>query len=213
MRKILIVVVFLALSGLVAKAQTPRIELFTGFSYGQFNPGGFLVGSSNGIGRHFSSPGLEATAQYNFNRWVGVFADVSGYGSTGDVDALVALHFRNFNYFVGPQLTARNVGPFNVFVRGLVGASYARTSVPNFDINGNQSGTLSTKSTRMAYGFGGGVDLNATKHIGLRLLQVDYLRNSFTNCSSADSPGGLCATTPAGRQNNFRVAAGFDWRF
>src|SRR5208282_785223 len=88
MRKLLVAIALLAIVGASAKAQEPKVELFTGFSYGQFNPGGLLTESDNGLGRHFSMPGLEATGEYNFTSHLGVVADVSGYGGTGDVDSL-----------------------------------------------------------------------------------------------------------------------------
>lgn len=208
MRKLLIALAFFVLSGVAAKAQTPRIELFTGLSYGQFNPGGSLTQSFNGIGRHFSMPGVEATPQFNLSRWFGIVGDISAYGGTGDVDQFPE-HLRFYNYLAGPQLTARG-GPFNVFVRGLAGTSHARVSLNNSGL------TASATMNRIAYGFGGGIDLNATKHIALRLVQVDYLKNSFTNCLPND-PAGQCTPSTGnirtGRQNNLRAAAGFEWRF
>ncbi|HXL21006.1 MAG TPA: outer membrane beta-barrel protein [Candidatus Dormibacteraeota bacterium] len=213
MRKFFLVVAVLALSGVAAKAQTPRVELFTGLSYGQFNPGGLLSESASGVGRHFSMPGFEVTPQFNFSKWFGVVADVSAYGGTSDVDQS-AEHARFYNYLVGPQLTARNIGPFNVFVRGLVGTSHSHIT-----FTGGGSFNDANKQTRLAYGFGGGIDLNASKHIALRLIQIDLIRNAFTNCPPADPDFGSCATstnttiTKPGRQNNARIAAGFEWRF
>jgi opacity protein-like surface antigen len=209
MRKFFLAVAVLALSGFAAQAQTPRVELFTGLSYGQFNPGGLLTDGTNGLGRHFSMPGFEATPQFNFSKWLGVVADVSVYGGTADVE-LVPEHARFYNYLAGPQLTARNIGPFNVFVRGLVGTSHARVSAAGFD-NNNMPTTFTTKETRLAYGFGGGIDLNASKHIALRLVQVDFLRNNFTSCDSQCNVTGAIAIVH--RQNNARIAAGFEWRF
>jgi|SRR5271154_732619 len=222
MRKILVLIVFLALSGVAAKAQEPRVELFTGLSYGQFNPGDFLTDGGNPNGRHFSVPGVEITPQFNFSKWFGIVGDISAYGGTGDIDDAFPEHLRFYNYLVGPQLTARHVGPINVFVRGLVGVSHARVSATQFDQNNNTS-TLSASQNRLAYGFGGGIDLNATKHIALRLVQVDFIRNSFTNCpadtqtvgpcAALDSGGNVITVTKSGRQNNIRVAIGFNWRF
>src|SRR5580692_1739890 len=127
MRNLLVAIALLAVTGVSTMAQTPKVELFTGLSYGQFNPGGLLTDSESGVGRHFSMPGLEATGEYNFTSHLGVVADVSGYGGTGDVDSL-ADHLRDYNYLFGPQWTQRHLGPFDVFVRGLVGTSHARVS-------------------------------------------------------------------------------------
>ncbi len=218
MRKFLVAVVFLALSGLAAKAQTPRLELFTGLSYGQFNPGGLLIGAANGtgaggLGRHFSMPGIEMTPQLNFSRWFGVIADVSAYGGTADIDSF-ATHARFYNYLVGPQLTARHAGPFNVFVRGLVGITHARTQATGAGPTPGSPSPITTRN-RIAYGVGGGIDLNASKHIALRLIQIDFLRNSFTNCNQALPTDFLSCQqgTKPGQQNNFRAAVGLEWRF
>jgi opacity protein-like surface antigen len=219
MRKFFLAVAVLALSGVAAQAQTPRVELFTGLSYGQFNPGGFLTENSSGKGRYFSMPGFEATPQFNFSKWFGIVGDVSFYGGSNDIDhASIVGHVRIYNYLAGPQLTARDIGPFNIFVRGLVGTSHARIKIPIFDNNGNPA-TFEDKQTRLAYGFGGGIDLNASKHIALRLIQIDLIRNSFIDCPPADPNFGFCATstnttiTKPGRQNNVRIATGFEWRF
>ncbi|MGB2643849.1 MAG: outer membrane beta-barrel protein [Candidatus Acidiferrum sp.] len=213
MRKLLVTIALLALAGGSANAQTPKVELFTGLSYGQFNPGGLLSDSTNGIGRHFSVPGLEATGEYNFTSHIGVIADVSGYGGTADVDSF-ADHLRDYNYLFGPQLTQRHLGPFDVFVRGLVGTSRARVSFNDASgaftcPSGLTTATCVQTETRFAYGAGGGIDLNATQHIGLRLIQVDYVRNTFSDCASNQS---ACAPQ-TGRQENLRIAAGFNWRF
>src|SRR5580692_4548237 len=122
MRNLLVAIALLAVTGVSTMAQTPKVELFTGLSYGQFNPGGLLTDSESGVGRHFSMPGLEATGEYNFTSHLGFVADVSGYGGTGDVDSL-ADHLRVYNYLFGPQLTQRHIGPFSVFVRALAGTS------------------------------------------------------------------------------------------
>jgi opacity protein-like surface antigen len=213
MRKLLVAVALLAITGVSAKAQTPKVELFTGLSYGQFNPGGLLTDSDSGLGRHFAMPGLEATGEYNFTSRLGFVADVSGYGGTGDVDSL-ADHLRDYNYLFGPQWTERHLGPFDVFVRGLVGTSHARVSFNNSAggfacPNGQTGATCENTENRFAYGAGGGIDLNASKHIALRLVQIDYIRNSFADC---EANGTSCAVL-SGRQDNFRIAAGFNWRF
>jgi opacity protein-like surface antigen len=213
MRKFFIAVALLAITGAGARAQTPTVEVFTGFSYGQFNPGGLLTDNLNGVGRHFAMPGLEGTAEYNFTSHLGFVADISGYGGTGDVDTF-ANHLRDYNYLFGPQFTQRHLGPFDVFVRGLVGTSHAHVSFNNaagtFTCpDGETTTTCSQTENRFAYGAGGGIDLNATKHIALRLVQIDYVRNTFTDCETSAT---TCAPE-TGRQNNFRIAAGFNWKF
>jgi hypothetical protein len=213
MRKLLVAIALLAFTGVCANAQTPKVEVFTGLSYGQFNPGGLLTDGVNGVGRHFSMPGLEISGEYNFTSHIGFVADISGYGGTGDVDGF-ADHLRQYNYLFGPQFTQRHLGPFDVFARGLIGTSNARVSFNNsagtFTCqNGQVNNTCTETMNRFAYGAGGGIDLNATRHIGLRLIQIDYLRNAFSNCSSTASG----CVVQQGRQDNFRIAAGFNWRF
>jgi len=103
MRNLLVLFALLAIAGQSAMAQTPKVELFTGLSYGQFNPGGLLTDSDSGLGRHFAMPGLEATGEFNFTSHLGFVADVSGYGGTGDVDSL-ADHLRAIQMHVSRKL-------------------------------------------------------------------------------------------------------------
>lgn len=215
MRKFLLVVGVLALCGAGARAQ--RIEVFTGLSYGQFNPGANLSESIAQFGRHFSMPGVEASGQLNLHSYLGVVADVSFYGGTGDIGGNFADHARIYNYLAGPQVTARHIGPFNVFVRGLAGSTHARVSFTNTGggtcPSGQSTPTCFTKETRFAWGVGGGIDLNASSHISLRLVQIDYLRNAFTNCVGGFNQTTSSCAAQAGRQDNYRAAAGFVWHF
>lgn len=213
MRKLLVVLGFLTLFGATAQAQTPRVELFTGFSYGQFDPGGKVTFGIQGTGRHFAMPGLEATGQFNLSRSFGVVADVSGYGGTAELSQFPE-HLRYYNILFGPQITARDLGPFNIFVRGLVGSSNARISYVHTDPNtGANLGTTRVTQTKLTYGLGGGIDLNASKHIALRLIQIDYLRGAYDNCTPASASAQVSCVPVSSNQNNFRVAAGFNWRF
>lgn len=221
MRKFLLAMGVLALCAAGARAQ--RIEVFTGLSYGQFNPGANLTQSIAEFGRHFSMPGVEASGQLNLHSYLGVVADVSFYGGTGDIGGAFADHARIYNYLAGPQVTARHIGPFNVFVRGLAGTTHAQVSFTNTGFipgggggtcaNGQSTPNCTQKETRFAWGAGGGIDLNASDHISLRLIQIDYLRNAFTNCVGGFNQTTSSCAAQAGRQDNYRAAAGFVWHF
>lgn len=100
------------------------------------------------------------------------------------------VHFDSYNFLVGPVASNR-FADTTVFVHALAGANLIRTS-------GSGLNTLSDTSFAMA--FGGGFDINATRHVSVRPIEIDYL---FTK--HGDAPNNV--------QNNVRVSAGFVFRF
>jgi len=58
--------------------------------------------------------------------------------------------------------------------------------------------------------FGGGLDLGLTKHIALRLAQVDYVRSQLSSFDALST--GLFGNL-GGHQNDLRYSAGIVFRF
>jgi opacity protein-like surface antigen len=156
----------------------PRVEVFGGYSYLHFKPEGASALNLN--------YGWNGEAQFNVNRLIGFEADVSGHYST----PVTGVHFDSYNFLVGPVASNRFAGA-TVFVHALAGANRISTSATGLS-------TLSDTSFAMA--FGGGLDINATRHVSVRPIQIDYL---FTK--HGDAPNNV--------QNNIRVSAGFVFRF
>jgi len=176
-----------------------RATVFGGYSY--------LRNGSNGFN------GWEGQGTFNFNRYLGVTADVSGASLTPfSFSALGASAFtyqRLTNYLFGPTVTAE-VGRSAVFAHALFGEAHsslgAGLTVPI--IGGISTGLTSANAFAMA--FGGGVDIGLTRHLAIRAVQVDYLRTQF---SATDALTTGLSSSLGNRQNSFRYSAGIVFRF
>ena len=176
-----------------------RATIFGGYSY--------LRNSSNGFG------GWEGQGTFNFNRYLGVTADVSGTSVTpfgfSALGFSAGTYQRLNNYLFGPTITA-NLGRSAVFVHALFGEAHsslgAGVSVPI--IGGISTGLTSANAFAMA--FGGGIDIGLTRHLAIRAVQVDYLRTQF-NATDALTTG--LSSSLGNRQNSFRYSSGIVFRF
>lgn len=139
--------IFVWSSAALAQENTPKVDIFTGYSW--YQPGG----SVNGIGLTSNNTGGIGSFAYNFSKYVA--GEVSGSGHSGD---------NNNSYFIGagPRFTARNP-QFQPFIHALVGYQHMA-----FDPIGQSNGGVAIKA-------GGGFDMPIWKHIGIRLLEADYL--------------------------------------
>ena len=200
MRKLSMFVFFLTV-GLAAQAQdTPRVEIFTGYSFVSasfpFSPDP-TAGDTRG-----SLHGWDLTATVNANRWLGIAGDFGGYyGSptktelfkpancvlcTGNVDA--TLH-NIYTFAGGPQVSAR-AEKMTVFGHVLLGGAHVRA-----DFSG-VAGSATVSKTDFTVIVGGGFDLGFSHHLAFR-VQPDYFRTQILDRS----------------QNNFRLSAGVVFRF
>jgi opacity protein-like surface antigen len=171
---------FLSLCGGVAHAQeTPKLDVFAGYSYIRENPG-------PRSGDSFSLNGGSASVTYHIKDWIGGVADFGGYHN-GDilgtgVDGTLS------TYLFGPRVSYRSYKHFTPFGEALFGAAHAGASIAG--------GTLGSHNA-FAMAIGGGVDYRLTNRFSLRPLQVDYLLTRF-------SEGSLNNQT----QNNLRASTG-----
>lgn len=157
----------------------PKWELFGGYSF--FHPGadvhgvlpeGLLPVSS----RLEANPrGAGVSLTYNFNRWLGWTADISGNlnsGESGVADRIDDTAF--YNLSMGPKLTFRS-HRFSPFLEALAGDH--RLSPDAFHpIN------------KLGFMFGGGLDVNVARHVALRLIRADYVLSSYRYGPSATTP-------------------------
>jgi len=182
----------------IASAQD-KVEVFGGYSYLRFNPG-------NGVNAANFNGGSGSIA-YNVLPWVGVVADIGGYhwggSSSEDITGGTAV-----SYLFGPK-ASYHAGPIVPFVQALFGGVHGSLSGTKCVSEGSrvrpegcttESGTVSDDVFGMA--LGGGVDWNATPHIGVRLVQAEYVLTKF-NANFAGSTS----------QNNVRVSAGVTFRW
>ncbi len=176
-----------------------RAVVFGGYSY--------LRNGSNGFN------GWEGQGTFNFNRYLGVTADVSGSilspfsFATSGFSASTYQHVTN--YLFGPTVTA-GFGRSAVFAHALFGAAHsslgAGVNVPI--IGGISTGLTSANAFAMA--FGGGIDIGMTRHFAIRAVQVDYIRTQFNAIDALTS--GLSSSL-GNRQNSFRYSSGIVFRF
>ncbi len=181
MKKLVLFFGIMLLFAGIASAQdtdSPKVEAFGGYSYVRFNPG---MGSS---GLNFN--GGTASVSYNPNSWLGIVGDFGGYhftesGESGPSDVNV------FSFLFGPKVALRR-GRFTPFVQSLFGVAH------DYVAGG-------TKENVFAMTLGGGADVNLTSHLGVRLIQAEYLMTRF-------GFGG-----PAYNQNSARISTGVVFRW
>ena len=158
MRKASFVLILLLLLSLPAIAQeTPKAEVFGGYSY---------------AGGNFH--GWNASVTGNVNKWFGVTADFSGhYGGSIDEDGFDERQ-RVHSYLFGPRFSARKKR-VTAFAHTLAGGSRLKTELTGFGQR------FIFTDTSFALVAGGGLDIKVNDHVAIRAIQIDYLRTGFFN--------------------------------
>lgn len=181
-RFLLLLSVFLLSINLTA--QTPdRIEVFGGYSRLDY-----------GIYADYSGPwgpaplnGFEISGAFNLVRHFGAEVDFAHNYSPSN-------HWSSQTFMGGPRFSA-NISRIGLFGHVLVGGL-------TFNGNGSQ--------TTPALAFGGGVDAWFMRHIGARLIQIDYLHNNNKAAQIGSEP---VNNVPSGPGNSYRIATGIVFRF
>jgi len=145
--------------------------------------------------------GGSGSLAYNLTPMFGVVADFGGYHwSDSGADGTAV------TYLFGPKVALRH-GPITPFAQALFGGIHGSGSF--FDIcedarvhREGEGCEVSGSENAFAMAIGGGVDWNATAHIGIRLVQAEYLFTNFNE--GAGNPG---------HQNNARISTGVVFRF
>jgi outer membrane protein OmpA-like peptidoglycan-associated protein len=171
MRKFFGLFLLLMLLAVPAFAQDyPKAELFGGYSYLRVNPGSGLPG--------VNANGWNAALSGNVNDWFGVTAQFTGhYGDIFGVSGSM------YSYMFGPRFASHKNEKWTPFVHFLFGGAHA------------SGGGVSENA--FAMDFGGGFDYNASDHVGIRIVQFDYVPTRF----SSDW------------QHNFAISTGIVFRF
>jgi opacity protein-like surface antigen len=180
LRIVVSVLVFISLcSGIAYAQETPKVDVFAGYSYVRENPG-------PKSGDSFSLNGGSASVTYHIKDWVSAVADFGGYhnGSILSSGADGTLS----TYLFGPRVSYRSYRHFTPFGEALFGVAHAGASI---------AGGASGSQNAFAMAIGGGVDYRINNRFSLRPLQVDYLMTRF--------PEG---TRNNQTQNNLRASTG-----
>jgi len=181
---------------------TPRFELFLGYSYVRAVPA-LAVGN-----RVVWLNGGSASIAYNFNRYLGVVADVGDYTNseiqfTGAYKATIDVNDADggvLSYLFGPRLSFRQHERFTPFVQALFGGMHA-SEVTIADCT--FSCTLLPEENVFAMTAGGGLDVRVHRHFAVRIIQAEYMMTRFQNYD----------TGTTAMQNDMRLSSGIVFRF
>jgi hypothetical protein len=134
-------------SAALAQENTPKVDIFTGYSW--YSPGATI----SGLKLNDNNKGGIGSFAYNFSKYFA--GEVSGSGHSDS---------NNTSYFLGagPRFTIRNP-QFQPFIHALVGAQHLDFS------------PLNQSNWGVAIKAGGGFDMPLWKHVGIRLLEADYV--------------------------------------
>lgn len=171
MKRFLLLAAALVLLALPVMAQdAPTAEIFGGYQYTRINPG------SPATAQNYNGWDASLTGFMGDSKMFGLTADVSGaYKSFGGVST--SDHF----FLFGPTIAGH--GKLSPFAHTLFGISH-------YSVAG-------VTDNAFAWALGGGLDVQATQHVSIRLAQFDYLMTRH----GGDS------------QNNVRYSAGIVFRF
>jgi len=188
---VILAVLLIGALPLLAQDETPRVEVFGGYSY--------VNADFQDLGGRRSLNGWNGQANINVNRWLGITGDFGGYyGSTGKIvptdDSSVSASFHDFSFSFGPTLTYRQPH-YAPFFHALFGGNHVSLSALG----------MSTSNTAFALALGGGLDIPLKPRFGLRLAQVDWVRTQ--NCFPQ------IFLVCEGVQNNLRVSTGVMFNF
>jgi opacity protein-like surface antigen len=174
----------LFLFGVTAKAQeTPKVDLFAGYSYVRANP------ATSGADS-FNLHGGSASLAWNVNNWLGIVGDFGGY-HTGEISG-VSVDATTYTYLFGPRVSYRKYDRFTPFGQVLFGGAHESISTLG----------ASTSENSFAMALGGGLDAKLTDRFSWRVGQVEYLLTRFPEL-----------TTSGQTQNNLRVSTGIVFHF
>lgn len=159
MRKTILVVMLVLASCLFAVAQdnNNKAEIFGGYQWTSIDDLGTGAGRQN-----FN--GFDGAVTGYFNKNLGITADFSGaYKTESGVSAKI------YTYTFGPTIRVP-MDKATPFVHALFGGGHA---------SADQSGTNLLSSSGFVYALGGGLDVNASKSVAIRIGQFDYLGERF----------------------------------
>ncbi|HTZ99280.1 MAG TPA: outer membrane beta-barrel protein [Candidatus Aquilonibacter sp.] len=167
------------LSAAAASAQgVAKVEVFAGYSY--------LHSSVTGTSFSANLNGGSASVSVNPTSWLGLVGDFGGYHGGLNSDSS-GINGELYTYMFGPK-SAFRVGRFTPFVQSLFGGIHA------------SSGSAFGSENAFAMATGGGLDVNAAQHLGIRLVQAEYVLTTLHDGVN-------------NRQNSVRVSAGIVFRW
>ena len=159
MRKLLVLLPFLLVPVSAWAQETPKVELFGGYS-------NMYANSTGSNGTDFDMHGVTFAAQENLNSWFGGVLDFSTHFGTEN-----GFHTNTQTISYGPVFSYRKSKSLVPFAHAMVGAERGGSNYLN----------ISRPETRLAVLAGGGLDIKIRPTVALRIFQVDYVMSKFSN--------------------------------
>ncbi len=173
----------------------PRVELYGGYSflYPHADVHGQLPGALSPLSSRLEANprGAGASLTVNFNRWFGLTLDTStdwGSGETTLPNRIDDAAFSNLS--LGPKVTFRRTH-FSLFYEVLVGDHRLMPDAFH-DVD------------KLGFMLGGGLDINLSRHVALRLIRGDYVISDYRY-----GPSGV----PDTQLRGLRAQAGLNFMF
>jgi len=139
-----------------AAQQTPKVEVFGGYSH--------FIGDVNGTS--FNLDGVHVSAAENVNSWLGGVLDFSTHFGTS-----AGINVNTQSIMYGPRFAYRKSKLVTPSAHALIGA--VRGSA-GFD-------GISMSNYRISFATGGAIDVRITDRIAFRVIQADYMLTRFLN--------------------------------
>jgi Outer membrane protein beta-barrel domain len=178
----------LLLSAVAANAQeseTPRVEVGLNYSWLHVNSANFDYQRTGNGGSGY--------IEYNVTPVLGLVADFGGYANTR-----TGINDKALTYLFGPRFNLRHFSRVTPYLQFLFGGAYAWSG----------PGALQQTQNAFATAAGGGLDVNWTKHVSIKPIQVEYVMTQFDSASLGGSTKGF-----GGHQNDVRYSGGVVFKF
>ena len=134
-----------------------QVNVFGGFSF-------LNADSPSGVGRD-SFSGWQASATGYVLPNLGLVADFGGHYKSYPVLGAPTIDLSSFEYLFGPQVRVRasRFSPFGHFLAG------------GLRQHSHGGGFIDMSENSLLLGVGGGLDVDVTKHLAIRIVQFDWL--------------------------------------
>jgi opacity protein-like surface antigen len=204
MKKLFAVFALLALSGTSTPAQdrggeTPIFEVNAGYTYMRWQVPPVLTPPPS----NYNYNGFNAGASYNFTRWLAAAADISGVYNSQPNTGSGPSNTHIYSYLFGPRIYPVGHHKLTPYVHALFGVSTFDFNAPAF----GGSPAFSLSDNAFSFAIGGGIDWKITRHIAIRLAQLDFQQTRLLHTIAMES------MVAPDNQNNFKYSGGVVFRF
>lgn len=178
-------VLLFAVAASAQEVAVPKVEVGLNYSWLHVNSANYdYQRTGNGGSGYF---------EYNVNSVLGLVADFGGYANTR-----TGINDKALTYLFGPRFNLRHFTRITPYVQFLFGGAHA------------WSGPSDPRQTQSSFATaaGGGVDVNLTKHISVKPIQVEYVMTQFDSASLGGSTRGF-----GDHQNDIRYSGGVVFKF